>query len=98
MQEINSYLDSEFVRRARQWKQLKTILGKVLPAEFLERVSYASLIEGKLTIFTDAPEWTNRMRFYSAEIIEYFDQEGTTVSDVQARTTPKPEPRPIANL
>ena len=94
MQEMNSFLDSELVRRARQWQQLRKILDRALPAEFIERISYASLKDSKLTIFSDAPEWTSRMRFYSAEIIEFFDQEGIDVKDVQARTVPKPEVRP----
>ena len=94
MQEMNSFLDSELVRRARQWKQLKQILDRALPAEFLERVSYASLTDRQLTIFSDAPEWTSRMRFYSAEIIEFFAKEGIAVKDVQARTVPKPDVRP----
>jgi len=87
MQEMNSFLDSELVRRARQWKQLKKVLDQALPPEFLERVSYASLTDSKLTIFSDAPEWTSRMRFYSAEIIDFFDQQGIEVKDVQARTS-----------
>lgn len=95
MQEMNSFLDSELVRRARQWKQLRKILDRALPPEFLERVSYASLADGELTIFSDAPEWTSRMRFYSAEIIEFFASEGIEVINVQARTIPKPEARTV---
>lgn len=94
MQEMNSFLDSELVRRARQWKQLKKLLDRALPLEFAQRVSYASLKDNKLTIFSDAPEWTSRMRFYSAEIIEFFAQEGISVNDVQARTVPNPDVRP----
>ena len=94
MQEMNSFLDSELVRHARQWRQLKKVLDRALPAEFLERVSYASLTDSKLTIFSDAPEWTSRMRFCSAEIIEFFEQEGITVKEVIARTVPKPDVRP----
>lgn len=96
MQEINSFLDSEVVRRSRQWNQLKKILAKALPAEFVQKVSYANLDNGKLTIFSDAPEWTSRMRFYNTEIIEVFSRENLTVVDVQARTVPKPEARPPA--
>jgi len=98
MQEMNSFLDSELVRRARQWKQLKKLLDQALPPELLERVSYASLTDSKLTIFSDAPEWTSRMRFYNAEIIEFFDQQGIVVKDVQARTVPKPDVRPTSDL
>ena len=94
MQEINSFLDSELVRRARNWRALKKILDKALPAEFLAKVRYANLVNGKLTIFAEAPEWTSRMRFYSADIIEVFDQENIKVTEVQARTVPKPEARP----
>jgi len=94
MQEINSFLDSALVRRSRQWQDLKKVLEKALPTEFLAKVSYASLDNGKLTIFSDAPEWTSRMRFYSAEIIEFFEQEGITVKEVIARTVPKPDVRP----
>lgn len=96
MQQINSFLDSELVRRSRQWNRLKTILDKALPAEFRGKISYANLDNGKLTIFSDAPEWTSRMRFYSAEIIEIFEKENLTVVDVQAQTVPKPEARPPA--
>lgn len=96
MQEINSFLDSELVRRSRQWQQLGKILSNAVPAEFLEKISYASLDNGKLTIFSDAPEWTSRMRFYSTEIIEVFEKENLKVVDVQARTVPKPEARPPA--
>ena len=98
MQEMNSFLDSELVRRARQWKQLKKLLDQALPPELLERVSYASLTDSKLTIFSDAPEWTSRMRFYNEEIIEFFDQQGIVVKDVQARTVPKPDVRPTSDL
>ncbi len=94
MQEMNSFLDSELVRRARQWKQLKKILDRALPEEFIPRVSYASLTDNRLTVFSDAPEWTSRMRFHSAEIIEFFEREGIVVKEVQARTVPKPEVRP----
>ena len=93
MQEINSFLDSELVRRSRQWQDLKKVLEKALPTEFLAKVSYASLDNGKLTIFSDAPEWTSRMRFYSAEIIDVFEKENLKVVDVQARTVPKPTTR-----
>ncbi len=94
MREINSFHDSEFVRRARRWQQLKKILDKALPPEFMTKVSYANLDNGKLTIFSDAPEWTSRMRFYSAEIIEFFEKENLKVVDVQARTIPSPEAKP----
>lgn len=96
MQEINSFLDSELIRRSHQWQQLKKRLAQALPEEFLQKVSYANLENGKLTIFSDAPEWTSRMRFYSAEIIEVFAKENLKVVDVQARTVPKPEARPPA--
>ena len=96
MQEINSFLDSELVRRTHQWQQLKKVLGKALPAEFLKKVSYANLENGTLTIFSDAPEWTSRMRFYNTEIIEVFAQENLKVVDVQVRTVPQPEARPPA--
>lgn len=94
MREINSFLDSELVQRTRQWRQLKTVLDHVLPPEFLERVSYASLADGTLTIFSDAPEWTSRIRFYAADLIEVFGKRGQKISNVQARTVPKPEARP----
>ena len=97
MQEINSFLDSELVRRSRQWQDLKKVLEKALPTEFLAKVSYASLDNGKLTIFSDAPEWTSRMRFYSAEIIDIFEKENLKVVDVQAQTVPKPTTRAPAD-
>ena len=97
MQEINSFLDSALVRRSRQWQDLKKALEKALPTEFLAKVSYASLDSGKLTIFSDAPEWTSRMRFYSAEIIDVFEKENLKVVDVQARTVPKPTTRAPAD-
>lgn len=96
MQEINSFLDSELLRRSRQWQGLKKILERALPTEFLAKVSYASLDNGTLTIFSDAPEWTSRVRFYSAEIIDVFEKENRKVIDVQARTVPKPAARPPA--
>ena len=97
MQEINNFLDSELVRRTSRWKTLRKSLVRALPPEFLERVSYATLDDGKLTVFSDAPEWTSKMRFHSAEIIEVFQQsEGITVKQVVARTVPKPELRPPA--
>jgi len=92
MQEINNFLDSELVRRSGRWKTLQKSLVRALPPEFLKRVSYATLDDGKLTIFSDAPEWTSKMRFHSAEIIEVFQHsEGITVKQVVARTVPKPE-------
>jgi len=94
MQEINNFLNGELVRRAHQWRQLKSTLDKVLPQEFLSRISYATLLDGKLTVFSDAPEWTSRMRFHSDEIKEVFAQEGQSVAEVLVRTVPKPEIRP----
>jgi len=94
MQEINSFLDSELVRRSRQWRQLQKLLDKALPPEFLEKISYASLEGGKLTIFSDAPEWSSRIRFFAAEISEVFEQENLTVTDVVAKAVPRPDARP----
>lgn len=94
MQEINNFLDSELVRRSSRWKALKRTLTRALPPEFLARVSYATLEEGKLTVFSDSPEWTSKMRFHSAEIIEVFESDGTPVTEVLARTVPKPMLRP----
>lgn len=94
MQEINNFLDSELVRRNRRWQELKHHLRRALPPAFLERVSYANLESGKLTIFTDSPEWTGKLRFQSADIIEVFENEGVVVTEVVARTVPTPELRP----
>lgn len=93
MQEINNFLDSELVRRSQRSKNLQRVLTKVLPPEFLERVSYATLTDGILTVFSDSPEWTSRMRFMNTEIIETFSEEGETVIEVVARTVPRPEAR-----
>ncbi len=97
MQQLNSFLDSELVRRSRQWQRLKILLAKALPTEFLAKVSYAHLDDnGKLTMFADAPEWTSRMRFYTSEITEVFEEEGLKVAEIQVKTVPAPEARPPA--
>lgn len=94
MKEINNFLDSELVRRSQQWKRLQIPLIKAIPDEFRDFVSYATLVDGKLTIFTESPGWTSRLRFHETEIIENFAAEGETVTEVSARTVPKTEARP----
>ncbi len=97
MQQINNFLDSELVRRTQQWKQLRRTLDKALPEEFRAHVSYATLVDGKLTIFSASPSWTSRLRFHTTEIIEFFETEGVRVTEVLARTVPKLEARASAN-
>ena len=91
MQEINNFLDTEIVRRSHNWKLLKRFLGQALPQEFLEQVNYATLNDGKLTIFSNSPAWSSRLRFHSTEIIAVFAEHGQKVTHVQARTVPPME-------
>ena len=84
MQEINNFLDTEIVRRSQHWNRLKHILEQALPEEFFEQVNYATLNDGKLTIFSNSPAWSSRIRFHNTEIIEVFAKHKQKVISVRA--------------
>lgn len=93
MQEINQYMDSAVVRKSREWQRLKDALVLALPPEVLKRVVYAALEDTTLTVFSDSPAWTGKMRFYDAEIKKVFTKQGMVVRVVQSRSVPPVTPR-----
>lgn len=86
MQQIDSYLDSELIRRSRNWKDLQDSLVLAIPPDAMKRVVYAVIDDTTLTIFSDSPAWTSKMRFYEDEIKKVFTQRGKVVRAVQGRT------------
>ena len=71
MQEINNFLDTEIVRRSQHWNRLKHILEQALPEEFFEQVNYATLNDGKLTIFSNSPAWSSRYAFTILKLLKF---------------------------
>ena len=86
-------MDSAVVRKSREWQRLKDALVLALPPEVLKRVVYASLEDTTLTVFSDSPAWTGKMRFYDAEIKKVFTKQGMVVRVVQSRSVPPVTPR-----
>ena len=88
MHEINQYLDSAMMQKSRQWQRLKDALVLALPPEVLKKVVYASLEDTTLTIFSDSPAWTGKLRFYDGDIKKVFTAQGMVVRVVQSRSVP----------
>lgn len=93
MQKIGSYLDNELIRRSSNWKDLKDSLVLALPPEAMNHVIYAVVDDTTLTVFSDSPAWTSRMRFYDSDIKKIFTERGMVLRAVQGRTVPAVERR-----
>lgn len=88
MKEIDTFIDNEFERRSRNWKDLKDSLLLALPPEIMKRVVYAVVEDTTLKIYADSPAWTSKMRFYDNDIKKIFKQRGIVLRAIQTRTVP----------
>lgn len=88
MQKIDSYLNAELVRRSRDWLALKEILILALPPEILKHVVYAVTEDTTLTLFSESPAWTSKIRFYDTDLKKVFKQQGAVIRTVKTRTIP----------
>ena len=70
MKSFNSQLNPTLVSKSRQLERLTSILSAVLPPETNGHYHVAGMDNSTLTIITDSPVWTSRLRQLAPMIIE----------------------------
>jgi len=70
MKPFNSQLNPALVLKSRQLERLTSILNGILPPETAGHYHVAGLDSSTLTIITDSPVWTTRLRQLGPVIIE----------------------------
>lgn len=93
MPKLSSFIDTAYIRKAKLIDNLSRELFACLPSEFLAHCHIVNLNaeQSELLICCDSPVWANKLRYYRAEIMRYFQlQHQGKLKNIKISVSPKP--------